>query len=133
MTFRSNLLRSMRASTVSRKPMSRFRSLTSLIWSLTSLISALLSRMRPASHTTDDAKMHIHVTTQAGFRVASDAFDDNCRGHAAGRAHGDERITATSTLKLVERGADQDGSRCRDRVSKRDRPAIRVHLRTVEI
>src|SRR3954468_17496647 len=65
--------------------------------------------------------------------LALDTFDDDGRGHATGRAHGDETALQVAPLELVEQGADQNRAGGADGMAECDRAAIDVDPRAVEL
>src|SRR4051794_3020600 len=65
--------------------------------------------------------------------LALDTLDDDGRGHAAGRAHGDETALQIAPFEFVEHGADQDRAGGADGMAERDRAAIDVDPGAVEL
>src|SRR3954451_22507804 len=61
-----------------------------------------------------------------------DPLEDRGDALPAADAHGNEGIPLADTLELVERLHGEDRAGRADRVSKRDRAAVRVHLGRVE-
>src|SRR5690606_10822619 len=71
--------------------------------------------------------------SKAEGRARSDALDDHRRGHAAGRAHGDEAECLVLAFELVEHGAHEQGAGGADRVAEGDGPAVHVDLVAIDV
>src|SRR6195952_1038864 len=62
-----------------------------------------------------------------------DAFDDRRRAHAAADAQGHQRGRLVGAFELVEHGAEDHGAGGAERMAERDRAAVDVDLRRIDL